>query len=57
MKAEEIIDSYINGQFKQARNQLGESELSLGELLESYIEMCNPNSGEIVFFVKVMEKR
>lgn len=53
----EIIQSVNNGQFTQARNQLKDSSLQLWEVLECYIQTFDPTHSEILFFVKVMDKR
>lgn len=52
---EDAIESYINGNGEAARKWLQNSNWSLGDILEVYIYMYEPDNHSIISFVKKME--
>ena len=50
----QLLESYLNGNIRQTREDLGEMDFRLGDLLEYYLETMDPDKMEIVFFVKAL---
>ena len=56
MDTEEAIESYVNGNISHVKSWLDNAAISLGEFLEIYIQTMEPDSDEIVRFVKRLEQ-
>lgn len=56
MNIEEALESYINGNISHVRAWLMNATISMGELLEIYVDHYDPSMDEVVRFVKRMEQ-
>lgn len=51
----EAIDTYINGNIKDAKKWMKDEDYLLSEFLKDYIDYCEPDNDEILRFVRRME--